>query len=458
MALAAALMLKQDNLPGTIRAYKRSLIQQLSNEDQGKCSISRQVDCHVSTVDRWQKREDIYDMPRSGRPVTFDDKVRSLLISFYCQTRPFCDSGRWTIRFASRYLDSHPEITGFSISKTSIHRILSENDLKPHRSRYFLHISDPDFFPKMTHLICLYNNPPINLYCFDECPGIQVLQRLSPDLRTEKMKIWIEEFEYIRNGTTDILALLNVNTGEVITECRSNHTKETIVEVFETYLERAPKDQQLDYIMDNLNSHCCYELCRLVAKYSKINCPPEKELDTMDKRRKWLMRKDKRIIFHYTPYHGSWLNQVEYWFGMLNAKCLHETYHSPDALHRAIKAYENFWNSILVKPFQWKYTGEGLHEKVVKRFTGMLYNTIKIDGRFLVKQLKLHANIAKDYWEFVDLTTWESLYQKITDQQYMIEYVIAMAKKKKIEEDLKSLEILKSVLKKKLNFLLDHAA
>ena len=88
----------------------------------------------------------------------------------------------------------------------------------------------------------------------------------------------------------------------------------------------------------------------------------------------------------------------------------------------------------------------------------MLLNTIKIDGRFLVKQLKLHTNIAKDYWEFVDLTTWESLYQKITDQQYMIEYVITMTKKKKIETDLKSLEILKSVLKKKLSSLLDHAA
>jgi hypothetical protein len=67
----------------------------------------------------------------------------------------------------------------------------------------------------------------------------------------------------------------------------------------------------------------------------------------------------------------------------------------------------------------------------------MLSNTIKIDGRFLVKQLKLHANIAKDYWELVDLTTWESLYQKITEQQYMIEYVITMTEKKKIEEDLR---------------------
>ncbi len=89
MALAAALELKQNSLPGTIRSYKRSLIQQLSNEDQGKCSISRQVNCHVSTVDRWQKRGDIYDMPRSGRPVTFDDRVRSLSLQvFFTYFRP----------------------------------------------------------------------------------------------------------------------------------------------------------------------------------------------------------------------------------------------------------------------------------------------------------------------------------------------------------------------------------
>jgi len=421
-------------------------------------SIARCVDCNKSTVGFWQKRDDIYDMTRSGRPVTFDDNVHSLLIGFYCQTRPFSNSGRWTLRLASAYLKVHPDIIGISISKTSIHRILGQNKLKPHLSRYFLHISDPDFFPKMTHLISLYNNPPKNLYCFDECPGIQVLQRLSPDLQTEQTKIRIEEFEYIRHGTTDVFALLNVNTGEVFAECRHNHTKETLTDIFESYFKCAPIDQQLDYIMDNLNSHCCYELCVLVAKYSNITCPSEKELDTMVKRRLWLTHEDKRIIFHYTPYHGSWLNQVEYWFGMLNAKCLHETYNSPEAMQKAINEYVVLWNEILAKPFQWKYTGEGLHEKSVKRFIEMLNSTINIDRRLLVKQLKLHFNIINNYWDLIDEKVWLSLNEKITQQKYLIEYVIVTTKKKNIEDDLKCLKTFMHSLAQRLSSYITKAA
>lgn len=421
-------------------------------------SISRCAGCHKSTVVFWQNRDSIYDMSRSGRPVTLDDNVHSLLIGFYCQTRPFSNSGRWTLRFASKYLKKHPYVIGTPISKTSIHRILGQNDLKPHRSRYFLHISDPDFFPKMTHLISLYNNPPKNLYCFDECPGIQVLQRLSPDLQTTRTKTRLEEFEYIRHGTTDVLALLNVNTGEVFAECRPNHTKETLTNIFGDYFEHAPKNQQLDYIMDNLNSHCCYELCVLVAKYSNIKCPSQKELDTMDKRRGWLTNKDKRIVFHYTPYHGSWLNQVEYWFGMLNAKCLHETYNSPEALQKAINEFVVLYNDILSKSFQWKYTGEGLHEKTVNRFIEMLNSTINIDRRLLVKQLKLHISILKNYWDLVDRKVWESLNEKIIQQKYLVEYVIITTKKIKIDDDLKSLESFMHTLAQKLSCLILKAA
>lgn len=423
-----------------------------------KYSISRCAGCHISTVTYWQSQDNINDKPRIGRPAIFNDNVHSLLIGFYCQTRPFSDVGRWTLRMAAAYLKKHPEITGIPISKTSIHRILANNNLKPHRSKYFLHISDPDFFPKMAHLISLYNNPPKNLYCFDECPGIQVLQRIAPDLQTEQMKLRIEEFEYIRHGTTDVLALLNVNTGEVMAGCRPDHTKETLVEVFENYLKSAPNDQQLDYIMDNLNSHCCYELCQLVAKYCNVECPSKKELDTMEKRRKWLSHKNKRIIFHYTPYHGSWLNQVEYWFGMLNAKCLHETYESPGALVQAINQFVIIWNTILGKPFKWKYTGEGLHEKAVKRFTSMLNNTIKIDCKLLVKQLKLHVNIAIDHWELVDEKVWEALFNNFIEQKYLIEYVITMSTKKNIEEDLKCIGNLKNILAQKLTISDSQAA
>jgi len=66
----------------------------------------------------------------------------------------------------------------------------------------------------MEHLINLYRNPPDNLFFFDECPGIQILKRLIPDLRTDSMQKRLEEFEYIRNGTMNVLAFFNYADGK----------------------------------------------------------------------------------------------------------------------------------------------------------------------------------------------------------------------------------------------------
>jgi len=391
-------------------------------------------------------------MPRTGRPLIYGQSTRLSLIGFYCQSQPFSECGRWTLRLAEKYLEKHSDILEVAISKSSIHRILQANNLKPHRSAYFLHISDPDFFPKMNHLIKLYLNPPEYLYCFDECPGIQVLQRLSPDLRTEEMKMRLEEFEYIRNGTIDVLAFYSVNTGKVYAECQPNHTKETLVEVFEKHLKIAPENKPLHYIMDNLNSHCCYELCRLIAKYSNIDCPPEKELHNMGKRREWLMTGNKRIIFHYTPFHGSWLNQVEIWFGILNAKCLHESYSSPDVMYKTINEFHELWNTLLAKPINWEYTGKGLLEKVVKRFIKMLNSAENMDVRFTVKQLKLMVNIINDYWHEIPATIWNDLINKLNEKYEAIKNNIIMAKSKdkKKKERMESLACLVKLLKEKL--------
>ena len=399
-------------------------------------------------------------MSRTGRPVVYNQSARLSLIGFYCQTRPFSECGRWTLRLAEKYLEKHTDAIGATISKSSIHRILQANNLKPHRSAYFLHISDPDFFPKMNHLIELYLNPPGHLYCFDECPGIQVLQRLSPDLQTEGMKMRLEEFEYIRNGTIDVLAFYSVNTGKVYASCRPNHTKETLVEVFEKHLKIAPKNKPLHYIMDNLNSHCCYELCRLIAKYSKVDCPPEKVLHNMEKRREWLMTGNKRIIFHYTPFHGSWLNQVEIWFGILNAKCLHESFSSPDAMYKAINEFHELWNTLLAKPINWEYTGKGLPEKAVKRFIKMLNSAENMDVRFTVKQLKLMVNIINDYWHEIPAPIWNDLINKLNEKYGAIKTNIikAKSKDKKKNERMESLNCLIKLLKDKLKTHFNIAA
>jgi len=380
----------------------------LGNVDLSTKAICFYTGYHRSTVLRWQTRDSVSDLTRTGRPLIYSECNRLRLIGFYCQALPEC-GGRWTTRTAGKFLELNHEDIG-SMSKSTINRILLAHHLKPHRKRYFLNVTDPDFFPKMELLIDLFLNRPDNLFAFDESPGIQILQRLVPDLQSEEVKLILEEFEYIRNGTLDIFMCLNVNNGKMFCECRKDHCTKTLIEFLEAHFEQVSKTEPLHYVTDNLNTHCSYDICKIVAKHSNIECPAEEELDNMEKRRSWLSGSDKRIVFHFTPFHGSWLNPAEIAIGLIVSKCLQVSYTTYEGLKTAIMDAVEFRNTYMAQPFRWNYKGEDLHDKVVRRFTqnlnkGGAENT---ELRILTKQLLLMTNLINDYRDKVLDSTWEA--------------------------------------------------
>jgi len=399
--------------------------------------IARYVGRSCSAVWRWVRRVanggELADLPRAGRPRRYDEDAQLRLISFYCQTRPFAGGGHWTLTFAEAHLRNHPDLLGIAPSRSTIARILNDHRLQPHRSRYFLHISDPDFFPKMECLIALYKSNPKHLYCFDECPGIQVLQRLvpglHPEMSREEKRTWLEEFEYIRHGTIDVLAFLRVETGTVSVQCRADHTKKTFLSVFQSHALGALKtagDEPVYYILDNLAAHYSYEFCELIASLSGVACPPRKRLNSGVTRRRWLERPGKRITVAFTPFHGSWLNMVEIWLGIMRGHCLKESYASPDALREAIEGFGRFWNTELAHPFTWRYEGDGLHEKAVQRFIQILRaGSDKTPVRSLLKFLKLMANLVADYSTRVPAETWTKLLETLKGQEPDLRRAIA---------------------------------
>jgi len=400
---------------------RRGAILALADARMTPNTIAKLVRCSLSTVRRWIRRAkgaaEIHEHARSGRPAIYGQKLQMRIVAFYCQTRPLPDAGRWTLRWAAHRLCSHSAVVGASPSKSTIHRILQSNRLKPHQSRYFLHITDPDFFPKMERLVALYRNRPANLFFFDECPGIQILKRLTPDLRTEQMRKRIEEFEYIRNGTLDVLAFLHHADSKVFLECQANHKTDTFLAVFRRHANRVSQTEPLHYVMDNLSSHRGYPFCQLVAELSAIECPPQQKLNNLDKRVEWLTREDKRIVIHYTPYHGSWLNWIEFWFAIMGRKVLGESYGSPIGLKAALEAFALDWNTLLAHPFKWSYDGSGLHEKAVKRFTKMLHlSAAQMELRILTKQMKLLTNLLGDYVSEVPKETWEQFSEALRSQ------------------------------------------
>ena len=445
------------------REYLRYQIITLHKKDVEKRVIAYFVNLDISTVNRWTERAEndmeLKDKPRPGRPRVYDDAVRHQVVAFYCQTTPppglpgLPGAGRWTLRWAEKILEMTPELVGAGagtmLSRSTIGRILNSQNLKPHRRKYFLQITDPDFFPKMEHLIQVYKTREKNLFCYDECTGIQVLLRIAPDVHPEmsekKKKAWLEEFEYIRNGTIDLLAFMDVHNGKVNVECKSDHTKDTFLSVFEQHVagvagvsvqqderdeidekdEKDEKDKRIDYIMDNLSSHYSYEFCELVAKLSNVPCPDRGDLKTGELRRKWLQSEEKRIVIHFTPFHGSWLNMIEIWFGIIGTKCLKESYASPDQLIQAIYSFAQIWNTLFAHAFNWGYDGVGLHEKVVNRFIKFLYlSSEKLHIKFLTKQMLLMVNMIEQYWGKVPIKDWKKLLDLLLDKERELRHCI----------------------------------
>lgn len=145
-------------------------------------AIAWQAQCNIDTVRSWCERSEstqLNDHARSGRPAIYAEEQHTKLIAFYCQIAPLPGCQGWTLRWAEKHLRDHPELLGISPSRSTLQRVLRIHHLRPHLRKYFLQITDPDFFPKMEHLIAIYLRAPEYLFCFDECPGILVSGKFS---------------------------------------------------------------------------------------------------------------------------------------------------------------------------------------------------------------------------------------------------------------------------------------
>jgi transposase len=216
------------------------------------------------------------------------------------------------------------------VSVSSVQRIWRAHGLQPHRVRQFKLSQDPDFVLKLCDIVGLYVDPPAHaiVLSVDEKSQIQALDRTQPGLPLKRGRAGTMTRDYKRNGTTTLLAALDVLDGKVIGRCMQRHRHQEFIRFLNAIEAEVPVGKIVHVILDNYGAH----------KHPKV--------------RAWLGR-HPRLVFHYTPTSCSWLNAVEGFFVKLTKRRLKRgVFRSIVDLQAAINRYLREINDN-PKPFTW---------------------------------------------------------------------------------------------------------
>jgi len=265
-----------------------------------------------------------------------------------------------------------------AMSRSTLQRILAAADLKPHQSVYWLNSHDPQFDAKATDICRLYLDAPRRyaegrlVLSADEKTGMQILQRKYPTQPAQPQLVdgagqpirrgrpAKREFEYIRHGTRCLLTTFGVPTGKVVWDLGRTRTSQDWVRHLRHVRECFPEMRGYDWVVDNLNTHWSLDVCRLVAQWCDLPLVP-KDLQTGRQRRAFLSDPTHRHVFHFTPIHGSWLNQVELFFSVLVRRFLKRgDFSSAAEFEQRLERWLVDYNARHAHPYRWTYTGEPL--------------------------------------------------------------------------------------------------
>jgi len=296
------------------------------------------------------------DLPGRGRRPVMTPQARAWVVSLACQKPKDLGYAQelWTTRLLAEHIRKHCVAAGYrSLSKLgrgTVSKILSANQVRPHKIQYYLERRDPEFDAKMVQVLHVYNevaiwrekgaSPPdlVAVLSYDEKPGIQAIQNTAPDLPPVPGKHATigRDHEYIRHGTLSLLAGIDLLSGEVLGLVRPRHRSTEFIEFLKLADGHYPAGARIRVVLDNHSAH--------VSKQT----------------RSFLATLPNRFEFTFTPKHGSWLNLIESFFGKM-AKTLLRGIRvaSANELKARIDLYLKEVNEAPVV-YRWKYKPETL--------------------------------------------------------------------------------------------------
>ena len=301
--------------------------------------VARRLHVTPATVCKWrgrfvrQRLDGLYDEPRPGAPRTItDDQVEHVIIRTL-ETTPR-GATHWSTRDMARAV---------GLTRMAINRIWHTFGLQPHRSETFKLSNDPLLIEKIRDIVGLYLNPPAHaaVFCVDEKPQIQALDRTQPLLPMQPGQVERRTHDYQRHGTTTLFAALNAKPSEVITQFHQRHRSAQFREFLDLIEARVPRALDVHIIMDNYGTHK----------------PPLI--------RNWFVKRP-RFHIHFTPTYASWLSLVERWFALLTTKQIRRgAFRSVPQLKAAIQAFIDAHQEN-PKAFAWTKTADEILASIAR--------------------------------------------------------------------------------------------
>jgi transposase len=338
------------------RKLKRAQILLAAHAGASDDDIATSVAVGGSTVYRTKQRfvlgnleAALSEQPRPGAGRKLSGKEEALLVATAC-SKPPQGRARWTLELLAGAMVSLTEHV--SLSRETVRRRLAENDLKPWRKdMWCIPQVDADYVARMEDVLDLYAeepNPKRPVVCFDESPT-QLIGEMRQPIPATPGQLERFDCEYKRNGTANLFIFLDVHRPwrkVKVTERRSAedyaHCMREVVDV------HCPDAERIRVVQDNLSTHSAGALYQAF--------PPAEARRIL-----------RRLEFHYTPKHASWLNMVEIEIGVLRGQCLDRRIDSKEQLEAEIAAWERQRNASGAR-IKWMFTTDKARAKMGRAY------------------------------------------------------------------------------------------
>ena len=339
-----------------VRRLKRMQILLAADAGVSDEVIAATVQTSGSTIYRTKKRfveisleAALSEEPRPGAARKLSGRQEAQLVALACSGPPQ-GCARWTLKLLANALVEvieHP-----SVSRETIRRRLDDNDLKPWQKKMWCIANiHGEYIARMEDLLDLYaepHDPKRPVVCFDESP-IQLIGEVRVPIAQKPGKRYRYDSEYKRNGTANLFVMVDANRSWRKVEVTDRRANQDLAVCMRDLIDvHYPDADKIRVVMDNLSTHTASAIYQTFP--------------AADARR--ILR---RLEFHYTPRHASWLNMAEIEIGVMRRQCLDRRIATRELLETEVRAWERRRTKSGAQ-IRWMFSTDQARNKLAKAY------------------------------------------------------------------------------------------